>query len=120
VVASVVIGAGLLLAGVAIGRAGWGITGFLRSGRYPFGMMRDGFEVGPGGILAIVPTILLWALIVAAIVWLVSRLVSRTAQNIPSNATPASESALDVVKMRYARGEISKDQYENMRRDLDV
>ena len=120
IVAAVAIGAGLLLAGIAIGRAGWGITGTIWGGRYPFGMMRNVFEFGAGGILAIVPTILLWGLIIGAIVWLVSSLVSRTAKNIPSGTPTASESALDILKNRYARGEITKDQYEDMRRDLGV
>ncbi len=109
-----------VVAAVAIGRAGWGITGTIWGGRYPFGMMRNVFEFGPGGILAIVPTILLWALIIGAIAWLVSRLVSRTTKNMPSSTTTVSESALDILKNRYARGEITKDQYEDMRRDLGV
>lgn len=120
IVAAVALGAGLLLAGIAIGRASWGITGTIWGGRYPFGMMRNVFEFGPGGILAIVPTILLWALIIGAIVWLVSSLVSRTAKNGPPGTTAASEPALDILKKRYARGEITKDQYEDMRRDLGV
>jgi len=82
--------------------------------------MRNVFELGSGGILAIVPTILLWGLIIGAIVWLVSSLVSRTTKSSPSGAPAASESALDILKNRYARGEITKDQYEDMRRDLGV
>ena len=120
VVAAVAIGAGLLLAGIAIGRASWGITGTIWGGRYPFGMMRNVFELGSGGILTILPTILLWGLIIGAIVWLVSSLVSRTTKSSPSGAPAASESALDILKNRYARGEITKDQYEDMRRDLGV
>jgi uncharacterized membrane protein len=30
-----------------------------------------------------------------------------------------TESALDVLKKRYARGEISKQAFENMRRDIE-
>ena len=120
IVAAVVIGGGLILAGIAIGRTGWGITGIIPGGRYALGMMRDGFGFGLGGILTIIPTVLFWALIIGAIVWLVSSLVSRTTKNIPSDMPTVSESALDILKKRYARGEISKDQYEDMRRDLGV
>jgi len=118
IVAAVAIGAGLLLAGIVIGRAGWGITGLVPGGRYPFGMLRGAFGLGAGGILPIILTILWWVLIIGASVWLVSRLASRTTKNIPSGTTMAPESALDILKQRYARGELSKDQYEDMRRDL--
>ncbi len=40
-----------------------------------------------------------------------------------SQARPASlgqTSTLDVLKMRYAKGEINKEQFEAMRRDLGV
>jgi putative membrane protein len=120
IVAAVAIGAGLLLAGIAIGRASWGITGAIWGGRYPLGMVRSVFEIGSGGILAILPAILLWGLIIGALVWLVSSLVSRTAKNVPSSTPTPPESALDILKNRYARGEIAKEQYEDMRRDLGV
>lgn len=34
-------------------------------------------------------------------------------------ATQTHQSALDVLKERYARGEINREQYEQMRRDLE-
>jgi uncharacterized membrane protein len=33
--------------------------------------------------------------------------------------TPTSESALDIVRRRYAAGELTREQYEQMRRDLE-
>jgi putative membrane protein len=119
IVIAVAIGVGLLIAGIALGRSGWGTLGYVPGGRYPFGMMRDIFGFGSGGILTIILMILFWALIIGSIVWLVSRLVSRTTTNSPSHTATPSESALDILKTRYARGEISKEQYEEMRRDLE-
>ncbi|MFT4097589.1 MAG: SHOCT domain-containing protein [Rhodoblastus sp.] len=36
----------------------------------------------------------------------------------PQQPGPAAESARDILDKRYARGEITKDQYEAMKRDL--
>jgi putative membrane protein len=78
-----------------------------------------GLGFGLGGIVSSVLTILFWALIVGGIVWLVSGLTSnRTVSHPPASATSAPESALDILKKRYARGEITKVEYEDMRRDV--
>jgi len=34
-------------------------------------------------------------------------------------ATPPRPTALDIAKERYARGEISRDEFEQMKRDLE-
>ncbi len=36
-----------------------------------------------------------------------------------SNNEPKEESALDILKKRYAKGEISKDDFENMKKILE-
>lgn len=65
------------------------------------------------GWLMMIPMALFWGLIIFVIVWLVQRTVS------PGHATTSAESALELLKKRYARGEISKEEYERMRRDLE-
>jgi putative membrane protein len=57
--------------------------------------------------------ILFWALIVLGIVALAKWLFSAG-----SAGGGAGKGPLDIVKERYARGEITRDQYEQMRRDL--
>ncbi len=53
-------------------------------------------------------------IIVVAIVWLVVKSMSTNSNpNLPSG-----KSALDILKERYARGEIEKDEYERKKRDL--
>ncbi len=55
-------------------------------------------------------------LIIGGIVWLVVTLV-RGSQG-PSLITSHRETPLDILKARYARGEITKEQFEEMKRDL--
>jgi putative membrane protein len=57
--------------------------------------------------------ILFWGLIIWGIVALVRGLNNRTCCD-----SPATDSALDVLKKRYARGEIRKREYEEKKREL--
>ncbi|HHB91507.1 MAG TPA: SHOCT domain-containing protein [Anaerolineae bacterium] len=53
-------------------------------------------------------------LIIGLIVWLVSR-ASRPATPAPQNGSSA---ALEILKTRYARGELTKEEFESMKQDL--
>ena len=64
--------------------------------------------MGFGGIFMI----LFWALIVLGIVALGKWLFSSAGQ------VDSSKRALEILQERYARGEISRDQFERMRQDL--
>ena len=68
------------------------------------GMM--GFGMGFGAIIMV----LFWG----AIIWLVISLIN--AGTNKSEETP--ESALDILKKRYARGEVTKEQYLEMEKEL--
>jgi len=114
IVIAILIGFGLLVGGFFLSRGGWSLFGFgpgMMDGNFGFGMM-NGF--GFGGIF----TILSWIAIIALGVWLISSLVSRTNSQPPSSSGILSESALDILKKRYARGEITKEQFDVMRRDI--
>ena len=54
---------------------------------------------------------LFWGGLIALIVWGVTRLLHRDSG--ASKHTP-----LDIAKERYARGELSKEEYERLRKDL--
>jgi putative membrane protein len=56
---------------------------------------------------------LILAFIVAGIVWLFRALTSQSSENIGRHSA-----ALDVLEERYARGEISRDEYLEKRRDI--
>ena len=113
IVIAVVIGLGLLAGGFLLSRTGWGLYGYgpgMMDGNFGFGMM-NGF----GGIFML----LFWVVIIGLGVWLISSLVSRTNSQPPSSLPP-TESALDILKKRYARGEITKEQFDEIRRDLNA
>ena len=57
--------------------------------------------------------VLFWGLII----WAVASLVSRLGGGQASQGS-REESPLDIAKRRYARGEISKEEYDRLRADL--
>ncbi|MCF8304745.1 MAG: SHOCT domain-containing protein [Bacteroidales bacterium] len=65
-----------------------------------------GFGMGGGWIIGLI--------IIALISWLVVRLTTHN----PSPATANRGSALDVLKKRYAKGEIDKQEFEEKKKDL--
>ncbi len=63
----------------------------------------------------------LLVLVVVAVVWLTRGLGgSDQARATPSPDRAATGSARDALDLRYARGEISRDEYQQARRDLDT
>ncbi len=77
------------------------------------GMM--GWEFGMGWFGLIMMGVF-WILIVVAIIFLIRWLVaSSRAGNHVQNP---EETALEILKKRYARGEINKEEFEEKRRDL--
>lgn len=66
-------------------------------------------------ILGGIGMFLVWALIIAGVVWLVQSLARGT-----GTGAPPAESPLDILKRRYASGEISREQFEQMKRDLGL
>lgn len=66
-----------------------------------------------GGLMML----LFWGGLIALVV-LVVRAFSTSGSRETPRDNKASETPLEIVKMRYARGEISKAEYEEIRRDL--
>ena len=66
------------------------------------------------------------ALIVLGVLWIVrnwsniSAATRRAASNLQTGTPAASpvQTPLEIVQSRYAKGEISREEYENIRRDL--
>lgn len=53
-----------------------------------------------------------------AVLWLVIRSATGSGKRQQGSVERSSDRALEILKERYARGEISKPEYEEMRRDL--
>jgi len=81
-------------------------------GDWGFGPWWGWLGMGMGGL----GMLLVWALVIAGVVWAV-RAASGPSQHYPPPTLP--DTALDILKKRYARGEITKEQFEEMKRDLE-
>jgi len=80
--------------------------------------MMWGFSVTSMGWWMIVSS-LIWLGLIAIAVWAFARWASRPSQPTTS-ITPAPPSATEILRLRYARGEIDSDIFERMRRDLEA
>jgi len=72
-----------------------------------------------GGVLMA----LFWIGLIVVIFFVVRALVRSGSEHsgaAPSGPAGGSGRALDILKERYARGEITKEQYDQMREDLNV
>jgi putative membrane protein len=77
------------------------------------GMMDWGFGMG---WLGLVMMGVFWVLVIAAIILLIRwRVTSGSSRGRDSTA---GDSALEILKKRYARGEINREEFEEKKRDL--
>ncbi len=53
---------------------------------------------------------IIWLVLIAGIVWIFTQL--------PFKSVQVNESALDILRKRYARGEITKEEFEYMKKEL--
>lgn len=63
----------------------------------------------------------LWIVFIVAIVFVVAQLAARMSggsESRTSNPPPSGEPPLDIARRRYAAGEISRDEFEQIKRDL--
>lgn len=57
-------------------------------------------------------------LFIILIVWLVVHIINR--DRSPKIIPPMQENALDILKKRYAKGEITKEQFDQMKADIQL
>ncbi len=53
---------------------------------------------------------------IGLIIWLIMHTINKNQSN--KNIFQTQESAIDILKKRYARGEITKEQFEQMKKDI--
>ncbi len=75
------------------------------------GMMGYGGMGLFGGIIGLVFNLLILVGIVLLVVWAVKRFTS-------NNSSPAMQSPKEILQARYARGELTREQYQQMLSDL--
>ena len=78
--------------------------------------MMTGFGMGFGGFGFLFMAIF-WIGIVAAAIWLLGNLFPKNNVTDTANGTP--ETAVSILQKRYARGEINKEQFEQMRHEVE-
>jgi putative membrane protein len=67
--------------------------------------MIHGWGMGLGWIIGL--------LVLVAIIWMISQTLNKN-----NNSAPPEKSALDILKERYARGEIDKEEFDDRKQDL--
>ncbi len=90
---------------------------------YHRAMAPDGwhdFGVGPGMMwgfwgIGLIFMIVFWGLVIVGLILLIRWLSRATRAGKPPGM---EESAMDILKKRYARGEINKEEFEQKKRDI--
>jgi putative membrane protein len=85
----------------------WGYGGW-------WGMMRPGM-MGGFGFMWLMPVF--WVIILGLIIWAIVAAVGRPGES-SSQGSSKTDSALEILKQRYARGEINKEEYEQKKKDI--
>ncbi len=89
-------------------------------------MWGNGFGMGGGWLLGGLMMLLFWAVVIGLIAWAIWAFTRRQTGHInyantpqaPASQAPHSDPALQIAKERYTRGEISREQYDEIRQTL--
>lgn len=76
-------------------------------------MMWDSWGIG-----MMIMMFFFWAAVIVAIIFFIRWLLTSGYPGRRATSEYESDSTLDILNKRYARGEMSKQEYEDMRRDM--
>ena len=83
-----------------------------------------GYNFGFGGGFGMVVMALFWVAIIVLAIWLVGKLLGSTGSVMTTRSEPQNLpqplNANEMLKQRYVRGEITKDQFDEMRRNIEA
>lgn len=83
---------------------------------YGYGMMTGNGMGFTGGGMGLV-MILFWVIVLVAVAFIISGILGGRSIN-QCETTPPAPDALEILKRRYARGEIDQNEYEQKKREL--
>ncbi len=75
--------------------------------------------MGPYGWISMIIGLVFTVVILGGLVWLVVWAVRRSGTGSYSGGTPSGMSAKEIAQQRYARGEITREQYQQLIEDLN-
>jgi putative membrane protein len=78
---------------------------------WEWGMHPMAWMWGAGGLIMMLTMLVFWGLVIAALVLAVRWLLT-------ADRRPGRDTALEILRERYARGEIGREEFEARRRDL--
>jgi putative membrane protein len=78
------------------------------------GMMNWGYDMGWGWSIIMIA---FWIAVIVGIIFLIRWIVVSTDRR---HETKTGDSALEILRQRYSRGEISKEEFEEKKKDLGV
>jgi putative membrane protein len=70
-------------------------------------------------LIGMVFMVFFWGGIIFLVVWIL-RQYSAPGRHEPTTRTTEAPTPLEIAKQRYARGEITKEQYEQLKRDIEA
>ena len=80
--------------------------------------MMNGYWFGPMGWISMIIGLVFTLLVIVGVIWLVVWAVRRAGHNGYTSISSAAQSPKEIAQARYARGEITREQYQQILEDL--